>query len=102
MDKRRRKKLEEMGWVIESGDEFLGLTPEESRYLDLKFALMESLRAEREARNVTQAELAKLMGSTQPRIAKMEGGDPSVSVDALLKALIALGVTKKKLAKIIQ
>jgi predicted XRE-type DNA-binding protein len=102
MEKRRKKKLEEKGWVVSSGDEFLGLTPGESRYLDLKFALMESLRAEREAKGVTQTELAKLVGSTQPRIAKMEGGDPSVSVDALLKALIALGVTKRKLAKIFE
>ncbi len=101
MDKRRKKKLEEKGWVVSSGDEFLALTPEESRYLDLKFTLMESLRAEREAKGVTQVELAKLLGSTQPRVAKMEGGDPSVSADALLKALIALGVTKKKLAKIL-
>ena len=100
MDKRRKKNLEEKGWTVGTGDEFLELTPEESRYLDLKFALMESLRAERQAKGVTQVELAKLLGSTQPRIAKMEGGDPSVSVDALLKALIALGVTRKKLAKI--
>ena len=101
MDKRRKKQLEAKGWIVGSGDEFLNLTPEESRYLDLKFALMESLRAEREARGVTQVELAKLLDSTQPRVAKMESGDPSVSVDALLKALIALGVTKQKLAKII-
>jgi predicted XRE-type DNA-binding protein len=101
MDKRRKKQLEAKGWIVGSADEFLGLTTEESRYLDLKFALMESLRAEREAKGITQVELAKRLGSTQPRIAKMEGGDPAVSVDALLKALIALGVTKRKLAKII-
>jgi len=62
MDKRRRKKLEEMGWVIESGDEFLGLTPEESRYLALKFALMESLRSEREARKVDSGRACETSG----------------------------------------
>jgi transcriptional regulator with XRE-family HTH domain len=36
-------------------------------------------------------EVADLIGSSQSRVAKMEAGDPSVSVDLLIRALLALG-----------
>jgi len=101
MDKRKRKKLEAKGWAVGSAEEFLELTPEETRYIELKLALSASLKAERVKQGITQVELAKMMGSSQSRIAKMEAGDPTVSVDLLLKALLSLGVTKKQISKII-
>jgi hypothetical protein len=45
------------------------------------------------ARKVTQAQLAKLLGTSQPRVAAMEAGDPQTSLEALLRALIVLGAT---------
>jgi len=101
MDQRRRNKLEAKGWAVGSADDFLELTPEETRYIELKLALSASLKAERVKQGITQVELARMMGSSQSRIAKMEAGDPTVSVDLLLKALISLGVTKKQISKII-
>jgi len=101
MDQRKKKKLEAKGWAVGSADEFLELTPEETRYIELKLALSASLKTERVKQGITQAELAKMMGSSQSRIAKMEAGDPTVSVDLLLKALLSLGVTKKQISKII-
>jgi len=101
MDKRKTKKLEAKGWAVGSADDFLDLTPEETRYIELKMALRVSLKAERVKQGITQVELAKLMGSSQSRIAKMEAGDPTVSVDLFLKALLSLGVTKKQISKII-
>ena len=101
MDRKKRKKLETLGWTVGSADDFLDLTPEETRYIELKLALSASLKAERVKQGVTQVELAKMMGSSQSRVAKMEAGDPAVSVDLLLKALLSLGVTKKQLSKII-
>jgi DNA-binding XRE family transcriptional regulator len=101
MDQRKRKKLEVGGWSVGSADDFLDLTPEETRYIELKLALSASLKAERVKQGITQVELAKMMGSSQSRIAKMEAGDPTVSVDLLLKALLSLGVTKKQISKII-
>ena len=50
---------------------------------------------------MSQLELAKMMQSSQSRIAKMEAGDPSVSMDLLIKSLLALGVSRKDLAKTI-
>lgn len=101
MDSKKKKKLEAKGWVVGDAGEFLRLTAEEARYIELKLSLSESLKAERLKQQVTQVELAKMIGSSQSRVAKMEAGDPAVTVDLLLKALLTLGVTKKQLAKII-
>jgi DNA-binding XRE family transcriptional regulator len=100
LDSRKKKKLQAKGWVVGDAKEFLRLSDEEARYIELKLAFSESLKAERLKQNVTQVELAKMIGSSQSRVAKMEAGDPSVTVDLLLKALLALGVTKKQLSRI--
>jgi hypothetical protein len=101
MDSKKKKKLESKGWAVGSTSDFLELTPEEVRFIELKLALSASLKAERLKQGITQVELARLMGSSQSRVAKMEAGDPSVSVDLLLKALLLLGLTKKQLSRII-
>ena len=101
MDSKKKKRLKSKGWIIGDTSEFLQLSPEEARFIELKIALSESLKAERLKQEVTQVDLAKLIGSSQSRVAKMEAGDPSVTVDLLLKALLSLGVSKKQLSRII-
>ncbi len=101
MDSQKRKKLEANGYVMGDAANLFNLTPEEARLIDLKLALRVSLKEERTKQNITQEELAKVIGSSQSRIAKMERGDPAVSVDLLLRALMALGVSNKQIAKII-
>jgi DNA-binding XRE family transcriptional regulator len=92
-------KLESRGWKIGSAEEFLGLSAEESAYIEMKLALSEKLKQRRQRKRMTQAELAKLVSSSQSRVAKMEAGDPSVSIDLLVKSLLALGVSKKELGR---
>ena len=101
MDSKKKKRLEAKGWVFGDAADFFGLTPEEARLIDLKLALRASIKEERVKQNITQTELANAMGSSQSRIAKMERGDPSVSVDLLLRALMALGMSNKQISKII-
>ena len=101
MDSKKKKRLEAKGWVFGDAADLFGLTPEEARLIDLKMALRASIKEERVKQNITQTELANAMGSSQSRIAKMERGDPSVSVDLLLRALMALGMTNKQISKII-
>lgn len=101
MDSQKKKALASKGWTVGSTTEFLGLSFEEARFIELKFALSASLRAERLRQDITQVELAKLLGTSQSRVAKMEAADPTVTVDLLIKALLVLGITKKQLAKII-
>jgi len=101
MKKAKQKKLEAKGWKVGSASDFLNLTSEEVAYIDLKLSLSESLKSRRKGKKMSQLELAKMMQSSQSRIAKMEAGDPSVSMDLLIKSLLALGASRKDLAKTI-
>ena len=101
MNKRKKDKLAKKGWKTGSVAEFLDLSDEESAYIEMKLALSEKLRERRLRKKLTQAELAKAIESSQSRVAKMEAGDPSVSIDLLVKSLLALGVSKKELGRTI-
>jgi len=101
MDKRKKEKLAKKGWRTGSVAEFLDLSAEESAYIEMKLALSEELRERRRRTKLTQAELAKAIESSQSRVAKMEAGDPTVSIDLLVKSLLALGVSKKELGRAI-
>jgi DNA-binding XRE family transcriptional regulator len=97
----KRKRLESKGWKVGTAKEFLGLSPEESVFIEMKLDLADSLRTHRENLNLTQVELAKLVKSSQSRVAKLEAGDPSVSIDLLVRSLLALGASKRTLVNII-
>lgn len=101
MNTKKRKRLEEKGWKIGTAQEFLELTPAESAYIELKLMLSESLKKRRQQKNLNQIELAKKLKSSQSRVAKMEAGDPSVSLDNLVQSLLVLGATKQDLAMMI-
>ncbi len=98
-DKKRR--LEAKGWKVGSAKEFLRLTDEESAYIDLKMRLADGLRDRRQRNRLSQVQLAKILRSSQSRIAKMESGDPSVSLDLLIRSLLALGISDRELSRII-
>ncbi|MCK6622274.1 MAG: helix-turn-helix transcriptional regulator [Calditrichaceae bacterium] len=101
MNPAKRKRLESRGWRIGSSKEFLRLSEQENAYIELKLALAENLKKRRLEKKLTQVELAKLLQSNQSRVAKMEAGHPSVSLDLLVKSLLALGTTKQDIAGII-
>ena len=101
MDKRKKKVLKSKGYKVGSVDEFLGLNKKESDFIELKLALSEALSERRKRSNLTQAQLAKMLKSSQSRVAKMEKGDPAVSLDLLVESLLAMGATKKSIAKVI-
>jgi DNA-binding XRE family transcriptional regulator len=101
MDKTKRKRLERKGWKVGSVAEFLALTPDEAAYIEVKLALSQSIRERRQHKKLTQIEMARLLKSSQSRVAKIESGDTSVSVDLLVRSLIALGATRKDLAQVI-
>ncbi len=98
-DKKRR--LEAKGWKVGSAKEFLRLSDEESAYIDLKIRLADGLRDRRQRNRLSQVQLARMLRSSQSRIAKMEAGDPSVSLDLLIRSLLALGTSDRELSRII-
>jgi DNA-binding XRE family transcriptional regulator len=99
MKKALKKKLERKGWKVGSAADFLGLSPGEEALVAVKMELVDALRQRRRKSDLTQAELAKRIGSSQSRVAKMEAGDPSVSIELVIRALLAIGVRPKRIAE---
>jgi ribosome-binding protein aMBF1 (putative translation factor) len=97
----RRARLEAKGWRVGSADEFLGLTTEESTLIDLTLALARSLRECRLALGWSQQTLAKKMGSSQSRVAKMEMGVAGVTTDLLIRGLLAAGCSLEEVGQVI-
>ena len=98
MRRDKRKKLEANGWKVGTPADFLQLSREEAAYLELKLALSHSLKDMRKKKRWSQAELAQVIGSSQSRVAKMEAGDRSVSLDLLVKSLLTAGASINDLA----
>ncbi len=67
----------------------------------MKASLCQQLKRRRQKSHLTQEELARRVRSSQSRIAKMERCDPSVSIDLLIKSLLALGTTRQQIARAI-
>ena len=101
MDESKKKRLQKKGWRFGDAKDFLQLTPEEAAYIEVKLRLSSALSALREKRGLTQIEVAREIGSSQSRVAKMEAGDPSVSIDLLTRSLIALGASTRDIAQAI-
>jgi DNA-binding XRE family transcriptional regulator len=101
MRETKKEKLRKAGWKVSTAAEFLGLSAEEEALVAMKLNLVEGVRALRARTHITQADLAKRLGSSQSRVAKLEAGDRSVSLDLLMRALLSLGASKKDIAGII-
>jgi DNA-binding XRE family transcriptional regulator len=99
MKPEKRKRLEAAGWKVGTVREFLDLTDEETALIELKLDLARAVKAERIRRKMTQDELGTMLGSSQSRVAKMEAGDPSVSIDLLVRSLLRMGATRRDLAR---
>src|SRR5215216_759988 len=99
MSAAKRKRLRAAGWAVGSAQEFLGMSEAEAALVEIRLALSASLRERRVRAGLTQAALAKRLGSSQSRVAKMEAADPSVSLELLIRALLAAGATKRDVAQ---
>ena len=102
MRKAKQQALEARGWRIGSAGDCLELSPEEAAVVELKLRLSDALRARRAKLRLSQEAVADRLGFSQSRVAKMEAGDASVSLDLLMRALLGLGATPNDVAKAIQ
>ena len=101
MRKAKRERLEAAGWKVGSTKDFLHLSPNELALIEMKLALARDIRTRRLRQKLTQNQLAKLVDSSQSRVAKMEAADATVSLDLLIRALLVLGASRKQVARII-
>ena len=97
----KQRKLAAKGWKIGDASDFLGLSESEQAYIELRLKLADGLKSRRSSQGMTQTELASTLRSSQSRVAKMEAGDPTVSLDLLVKSLLALGTSNRELAAMI-
>lgn len=102
MKNEKRARLERAGWRVGDAAQFLKLSTDEQRFVELKLALAAGVRQIRERRGMTQAALAKQLGSSQSRVAKMEAADASVSLDLMMRSLLSIGATTGEIARLIK
>lgn len=101
MNNTKQRRLEAEGWKVGGAEDFLGLSAEEAAYIEMKLALSRKLRELRKEKGLTQVQAAKLLQTSQSRLAKLEAGDASVSLDLLIRSTLALGASKHDLARTI-
>ncbi|APW59243.1 XRE family transcriptional regulator [Paludisphaera borealis] len=91
MDPKKQAALEAAGYVFGDAEDFLELTEEESRLVDIRLAVSRAVRNARLARNPTQAQAAKILNTSQPKVSKIESAAAEVSLDLMFRSLFALG-----------
>ncbi|HZW32298.1 MAG TPA: helix-turn-helix transcriptional regulator [Isosphaeraceae bacterium] len=91
MDPKKREALEAAGWKVGDAAEFLGLTEEEQQIVEFRLMVGRSVRRLRESHHLTQQQLAKRIGSSQSRIAKIEAASAEVSLDLMLRGFFSAG-----------
>jgi hypothetical protein len=99
MKAEKKRRLQAAGWKETTVQEFLNLSEADAQYIEMKLALSRLLRLTRERRRLTQTRTATLLKTSQSRLARMEAGDASVSLDLLVRGLFALGASSKDLMK---
>ena len=101
MNKAKQARLEARGWKVAGIEEFLGLSKEEAVFVEMKLALARCLRELRMRRNLSQSQVAELIGSSQSRVAKMESGDPTVTIDLMLRSVLAMGASPRQVGRVL-
>lgn len=69
------------------------ITPEEREKINFEVSLIGKMIQAREAKGLSQRDLAEISGVKQPAIARIESMKSIPQIDTLLKVLIPLGYT---------
>jgi DNA-binding XRE family transcriptional regulator len=101
MKRSKIEKLEKAGFKVGTVQEFLGLSDQDMALIELKVRLVEMLKKIRGTNRVTQSELARIIGSSQSRVAKIEAAESDISLDLICRALFAMGVSPNAIGKAI-
>jgi DNA-binding transcriptional regulator YiaG len=96
MSKGHRERLERAGWKVGSTADFLELTEVEAALVEAKVTLGDAVRVLRRRGRLSQSDLARRMGSSQSRVAKVESHAPEVSLDLQLRAVFAAHPSARK------
>ena len=100
MDAKKKRRLEAAGWRVGSVQDFLGLSDAELEIIDMHVRLIDEIKRRLRARGVSQAALAKELGTSPARLSNMLAGK-EVSADALVRTLLVLGATPKDVGRVV-
>jgi DNA-binding XRE family transcriptional regulator len=95
-----RIKKSKSEWVEGSVQEFLELSAADMEFIETRLAASRLLKSTRQQQKLTQEAVASKLHTSQSRVAKMEAGDSSVSLDLIFKSLFSLGVSRKRIAEV--
>lgn len=101
MDAERKRRLEAAGFKFGTVGELFGLSEAEEQLVELKVVIADAVRELRDTRALSQSDLARLVGTGQARISKLERSAESTSLDTLVRCLLVLGASRKDLARTI-
>jgi len=99
MNNKKIKNLEKNGWKVGTVSDFLGLSHEEEAYIEMKLTLSNYFQELRKKKHLTQVQVAEKIKSSQSRVAKIERAESSVSIDLIVRSIIALGSSNKEIGK---
>ena len=97
----KKNRLEKAGFRVGSATELLNLTPEETTFVAMRLSLARAVRERRASLGFSQSELARRLGSSQSRVAKIEAGESNVSFDLLVRAMLATGAKPREVGQAI-
>ena len=98
MKEAKKKILEANGYKVTDSADWLGLSKEEAQLVEMCAALAQELEKVRRAKGITQAELARRVGTKQSGVARMLNNPDTSTMDNLIKGLIAMGEPVSKIA----
>lgn len=101
MNTQRKQRLEKAGFRVGTAAEFLNLSDPEATLVNMRLALAGAVRGRRAQLGFSQSELARRLGSSQSRVAKLEAGESNVSFELLVRAMLATGARPSEVGRAI-
>ena len=101
MTEEKRKRLEEAGMKVGTVAEFLELTPEQEILVEMGALIARLVRETREAKGLSQRQLADLLGKHQPQVARLER-EGRASFESQFAALFKMGVNPQQIGDAIK
>ena len=98
MTKEKIKKLESMGFKVTTTRDWLQLSVEDEKVVEMRVALAAELEKMRKEAGLTQAQLAKKLGTRQSGVARMINNPDTVTIDNLIKAMVSMGASDSRIA----
>lgn len=101
MDAKKRKQIAAAGYQVTDSADWLGLTPQEQAIVNMRVNLALEIERVRKASHITQQALAEKIGTRQSGVARMLKNPTTATIDSLIKTLLLLGTSPKRIAALI-